>query len=152
SLLYLEVPKPAFDRGKRLIVAVLKAAVGEGRICIEHVLYTNRNGGVIQPGAPSTAVILSRGDRDDVFLLAVLHFYILTAVLSNARHWCRGRQLPKVERVRCNQVKCRPRGDGAVSYTNIARIFVMILANPVNHCAGIETLHPRVTRTVVVQT
>src|SRR5437773_8059963 len=31
-------------------------------------------------------------------------------------------------------------------------IVVIILANPVNHCAGIETLHPRVSRPVVVQT
>src|SRR5205823_11757183 len=30
-------------------------------------------------------------------------------------------------------------------------IVVIVLANPVNHCAGIETLHPRVRRPVVVQ-
>src|SRR5436305_12865418 len=31
-------------------------------------------------------------------------------------------------------------------------IVVIVLARPVNHCAGIETLHPRVRRPVVIQT
>src|SRR5262249_47169009 len=98
-LLQLHIPKPAFDRGKRLIVAVLNTAGGERRIFIEHILYPNGNGGVIQPRAPSTAVILSRGDRHDVFLLVILHLYVLTTILGQTRHWRRGRRR-QVEGVR----------------------------------------------------
>jgi hypothetical protein len=79
-LLHLDVAKPAFDRGKRLIVAVLKAAGGERRIFIEHVLYSNGNGGVIQPRPPSTGAIPSRGDRHDVFVITVAHLDILTSI------------------------------------------------------------------------
>ena len=31
-------------------------------------------------------------------------------------------------------------------------IVVIILASPVDHCAGIETVHPRIRRPVIVQT
>src|SRR5206468_5963552 len=72
--------------------------------------YPKGNGGVIQPRAPSTAVILSRGDRHHVFLLAVLHVCVLTAIVGETRH-CDRRRRRQVERVRCNQVERGPSGD-----------------------------------------
>jgi len=47
SLLYSNVPEPAFDRGKRFVVTVLKVAGHEWRIFVGHVLHSKRNRGVI---------------------------------------------------------------------------------------------------------
>ena len=64
SLLQLDVPEPAFDRGKRGVVVVLEGSSHKRRIEIEHVLQPKGNRGVIQPSAPSTGIVLSSGDRD----------------------------------------------------------------------------------------
>jgi hypothetical protein len=47
SLLYLGVPEPPLDRGKRFVVTVLEVAGHERRIRIEHVLQSDRHGCVI---------------------------------------------------------------------------------------------------------
>src|SRR6184192_1044694 len=107
SFLYLDVPEPAFDRGKRFIVAVLEGGGHEWRIFIEHVLHTKGNRGVIQPGAPSTGIVFGRGNGNYVFLLAVLHLQVFTSILSKARYLGR-RRWRQVERVRCDQVECSP--------------------------------------------
>src|SRR5436190_20202451 len=101
SLLYLDVPEPAFDRGKRGVVVVPEGSSHKRWIEIEHVLQPKRKRRVIQPGAPSTGIVLSRGDRHDVFLLAVLDFEIIAAILGEAGHLdCSWRW--QVERIRCH--------------------------------------------------
>src|SRR5262249_28094047 len=42
-----------------------------------------------QPDAPATRIVLSRGNRHDIFLLAILHLHVLTAILGKARHFGR---------------------------------------------------------------
>src|SRR5439155_17629678 len=86
-------------------------------------------------------------------------------------HWGRRRESGQVDRVRCNQVErgpsrhfpraerkrsgveSRPAGSRHLELGRSCQsdIVVIVLANPVNHCADIETLHPRVRRPVVVQ-
>jgi len=57
--LYLEIPEAAFDGGKRFVVVVLKRAGHKWGIGIKHVLHSKRECYAIEPGAPSTRVILS---------------------------------------------------------------------------------------------
>jgi hypothetical protein len=49
SLLQLDVPEPAFDRGKRFVVVVFEGAGLERRIVVTHVLHAKGDRGVIQP-------------------------------------------------------------------------------------------------------
>ena len=88
-------------RGKRLVIAVLDGAVHKWRVFIEHVLHPKRDRRVIQPGAPSAGIVLSRGNGHEVFLLAVLHLHILTAILGETRHLRRSGRW-QVERVDCD--------------------------------------------------
>jgi hypothetical protein len=67
SFLQLDVPEPAFDRGKRFIVAVLEGGGDKGRIFVEHVLHPKRERRVIKPGVPATGVVLSSGDGESRF-------------------------------------------------------------------------------------
>ena len=57
----------------------------ERRVFVEDVLHSKGNRRVIQPGAPSTGTVLGGGDGHNVFLLAVGHIQILTAILGKAR-------------------------------------------------------------------
>src|SRR5256886_12584557 len=68
------------------MVAVLETAGHKRWIGIEHVLQSKRKRRVIQPSAPSTRVVLSSGNRCDIFFFVVLHLYVLTAVFRKARH------------------------------------------------------------------
>jgi hypothetical protein len=113
SLLHLDVPKPAFDRVQRFVIVILKAAGGERRIFIEHVLYPKGNGGVIQPRAPPTGVILSCGSRHDIFLITVAHLDILSSIfIANSLFTCSLRKicaaLQKIWRQRCFSVHGLP--------------------------------------------
>ena len=47
SLLQLDVPEPAFDRGQRFVVAVLEGCRSEGWIYVEHILHPECNRHVI---------------------------------------------------------------------------------------------------------
>jgi hypothetical protein len=58
SLLQPNVPEPAFDGRKGLIVTVLEAACYKRRIFICHVLHAQRDGRVIKPPLPVAAAIL----------------------------------------------------------------------------------------------
>ena len=109
SLLQSDVPEPAFDGGKRFVVAILEAASHERRIFIQHVLHTQRDRGVVKPPLPVAAAIFSRGYRDDILLLAVFHRHVFAAVLGKARHFCRRRRW-QVKRVVEDQIERRPRG------------------------------------------
>src|SRR5256886_12241364 len=60
SLFQPDVPEPAFDGSKRLVVAVLERASHERRIFIGHILHPKRDSRSTQPGAPSPGIILSR--------------------------------------------------------------------------------------------
>src|SRR5438874_6364739 len=82
SLLKLNVPEPAFDRGKRLVVVVPEGSSHKRGIEIEHVLHPKGNRGVIQPGAPSTGIVLCGRDRHHVFLIAIPYLDILAAILG----------------------------------------------------------------------
>src|SRR5437899_4555390 len=104
SLLQPDVPEPAFDGGDRLVVAVLEGTSYERRIFVEDVLHTKRDRGVVNPPSPVVAAVFSRGDWDDVFLLAILHLHVFPAVLGKARDLCcRGRG--QVERVVYDEIK-----------------------------------------------
>src|SRR6266481_8855177 len=98
SLLYSDVPEPAFDRGQRLVVAILEAAGHEWWILIEHVLHSKRDCGVVKPPFPVAAAVLGRGYWHDIFLLAVLRPHVFTAILGEARHF-RRRRWRQVQRV-----------------------------------------------------
>src|SRR5437870_3676908 len=112
SLLQLDVPEPAFDRGKRFVVIILESAGYERRIGIEDVLHSKRERCLIQPGAPSTAVILGSGDRQNILLLTIGPLYVFTAILSEPRHLRSGRRR-QVERVGRDQVERGPLPDFA---------------------------------------
>src|SRR6478736_4246745 len=99
ALLQADVPEPALNCGKRFIIAVLEAASHEWWIFIQHVLHAQRNRGVVKPPLPIAAAVFSRGNRDDVLLLAVLAApYIFAAVLGKARYFG-GRRRWQVKRV-----------------------------------------------------
>ena len=105
-LLQTDIPEPSFDRGQCLIVAVLKVA-GHGRwICVEHVLHTERNSSIVKPPLPVVAAVLSRGHRDDILFLAILHLHVFAAILGIARHLRRGRRV--IKRIIQDQVERRP--------------------------------------------
>ena len=111
SLLQPDVPKPALDRGDRLVVAVLERAGHKRWICVEHVLHPKRDRGVIEPPLPVAAAVLSRGYWDDILLLAILAaLHVFAAVLGKARHlcWSGWRQ---VERVIQDQIERNPVAD-----------------------------------------
>ena len=63
-----------------LVVAVFDVASDKRRILVEHVVHAKRDGGVIEPCAPATWIILRGRDRHDVLSLAVFHLRVLTAV------------------------------------------------------------------------
>ena len=50
---------------------------------IEHVLHTQRDGGVIKPPFPVAAAILGRGYGHDILLLAVLRLTFLPPSLES---------------------------------------------------------------------
>src|SRR6266496_3369496 len=79
SLLQLDVPKSASDIGKGFVVVVLKVSGHERRIFIGHILQPNCDRRAIEPGAPSTRVVLRRGDRENVFLFAV-HLHVFAPI------------------------------------------------------------------------
>src|SRR5262249_7095328 len=90
SLLQSDVPESAFDSGKRFIVPILEAACHERRIRIAHVLYAQRNCGVVKPPLPVAAAILGCRYRDNILLLAVLAgLHVFAAVLGEARYFRR---------------------------------------------------------------
>src|SRR4029077_8291608 len=62
------------------------------------------------------------------------------------------RDFPRTERIRCGIIWTASPGQIKLGRSCQSAIVVIVLANPVNHCAGIETLDPRVRRPVVVQT
>src|ERR1043165_5296335 len=98
SLLKPNVPEPTLDRGQRFVVAVLEVAGHKRWVFVGHVLHTESNCGVIKPPFPVAAAVLSRGNRDDILLLAVLHFHVLAAILGIPRDlcWCRRREVERI--------------------------------------------------------
>jgi len=61
----------SFVGGKRFVIAVLKAAGNKRWIFVEHVLQPKREGGVTQPGAPSTWLVFRcRNWHDTLSVLA----------------------------------------------------------------------------------
>src|SRR5256886_1246346 len=164
SLFQPDVPEPAFDGSKRLVVAVLERASHERRIFIGHILDPKRESRAIQPGAPSTGIILSRGDRHDVFLLA-LHLHVLPAIFGKTRHRRLRRGRRQIERVRCDQIERGPRRHFARAprkrttprILELCRscqtdIVVLVLTGPVDDRANINSSQPRVGRAIVEQT
>src|SRR5439155_3449744 len=76
------VPKPAFDRGKRFVVTIRKGGGHKWQIFVEHVLHPKCHCRVIQPSAPSTRIVFSRGDGNHIFLLASFAFTFLPPCLA----------------------------------------------------------------------
>ena len=87
ALLQSDVPESAFNRSKRLIVTILEAACHKRRMLVEHVLHTERDGGIVKPPLSVAAAILGRRGRYHVLLLAILHLHVLPTILGIARHF-----------------------------------------------------------------
>ena len=100
SLLQLDIPESASDIGKGFVVVVLKVSGHERRIFIGHILQPNCDRRAIEPGAPSTRVVLRRGDRENVFLFAV-HLHVFAPILGKTRHLGRSWRR-QIERIRCD--------------------------------------------------
>src|SRR5215510_9623030 len=98
ALLQPDVPEPAFDRGQRLIIAVLEVASHERWIEVAYVLQTKRNRGVIKPPLPVAAAILSRGHWNNILFLPILHLHVLATILGIARNlgWSRRCEVKRI--------------------------------------------------------
>src|SRR5262245_18507917 len=107
SFLQLDVPEPAFDRSKRFVVAVLDVAGYKRRVFVENVLHPKRDRGVVKPPLPIAAAILGCRNGHEVFLLAILHLYVFSAILDEAGH-LRSSGGWQVERVGRNQIQRDP--------------------------------------------
>src|SRR4029077_337849 len=84
----------------------------------EPVLPSQCNRRVVKPGPPSTGIVFGSGDRNHVFLLAVLRLDILTTILGKTRHFSRS-GWRQSERVRCDHVEGSP-------ISHFARAFALL--------------------------
>src|SRR4030095_12639082 len=112
SLLELNIPKPTFDIGKRFVEVVFERASHKWRIFIEHVLHSKGKRRAVEPGAPSTGIVLGSRNGQDVLLLAIRRLHVFTAILGEARH-LRSVRRRQIKRVRRDQVERNPRRDFA---------------------------------------
>src|SRR5207249_2265520 len=99
SLLQADEPEPAFDRGNRFVVAVLKVTRHVWRIFVSYVLNAQSDRRVVEPPSPVVAAVLGRGYWNHILLLALLAaLHVFAAVLGKAGHLC-GRRRWQVKRV-----------------------------------------------------
>src|SRR5207237_3158945 len=107
-------------------------AFNKRRILVQHVVHAQRDGGIIEPCAPTRWTVRRGRDWHDVLLLAISHLRILTRVLGITGNWL-GNPWWKVKRVVDHQIKGRP-------FTDFAGcVIVPILSNVVNDSTGIES-------------
>src|SRR4029077_2590768 len=126
------------DIGLPRVVAVFVTGHTQGgpfnkrRILVEDVVHAQRDGGVIEPCAPTRRTVRRGRDWHDVLLLVISHLRILTRVLGITGNWL-GNPWWKVERVVDHQIKGRP-------FTDFAGcVLVPVLPDVVNDSTGIQT-------------
>jgi len=57
-----DVPETAFGVGSLLVVTVFERSSHKRWFLVAHVIHTNCEGGVVEPGSPSAGIVLRRGD------------------------------------------------------------------------------------------
>ena len=123
------IPGSPPDIGRPLVVAVFGVDSDKRRVLVEHVVHAKRDGGVIEPCAPPTWIVLRSRDRYDVLILAIFDLRVLTRVPGITWNLL-GNRLWEVKRVVNDQIKCRP-------FTDFARgAIVPVLPNVVDGRAG----------------
>src|SRR5438309_2362321 len=136
TLRQCHIPGSPPDIGCELVVAVFVVASDKGRILVEHVVHAKRDGGLIEPCAPATWIILRCRDRHDVLSLAVFRLGVLAAGPGISGDFVLRRRSRQVKRVVDDQIQCRP-------FTDFARLkSVPVLPNVVDGRAGIESAEP----------
>src|ERR1700694_1000976 len=76
------VPKPSLGISCLLIITVFEGRGHKWRLLVEHVVHTQSNGGVIQPGSPTAWIVLRGGHWHDILILAVLRLSNFSAILG----------------------------------------------------------------------
>src|SRR5262249_26047640 len=92
-----DIPETAFSVGSLLVITVFERGSHERWFLVAHVIHTNCEGGVVEPGSPSARIVLRCGNRHHVFLFAILHPHVLTSILGVARDFGLGRRWWQVE-------------------------------------------------------
>jgi TolB-like protein/Tfp pilus assembly protein PilF len=82
SFLQLHVPEPAFDGGKRFIVVVLEGTGHERRIRIKDVLHSDGEHRAIEPGTPSTRIVLGCRNRQNILFLIIAQLHLFAAIFG----------------------------------------------------------------------
>src|SRR5262249_39547755 len=80
-----DIPETAFGVGSLLVVTVFESGSHERWFLVAHVIHTEREGGVVEPGSPSARIVLRRRNRHHVFLFAILHPHVLAPILGVTR-------------------------------------------------------------------
>src|SRR5205085_3144684 len=134
TLRQCHIPGSPPDIGCELVVAVFDVASDKGRILVEHVVHAKRGGGVIEPCAPATWIILCGRDRHDVLSLAVFQLRVLAAVPGISGDFVLRRRSRQIKRVVDDQIQCRP-------FTDFARRITIVadLTNEVDNRASVKT-------------
>src|SRR4029077_8890001 len=143
-----DVPEPASDISQRFVIVVLERSGDKRRIFIEHVLHAERDGGAIQPGAPSALAICSRANRHHVLFFSVLHLHVLAPVLGVTRHFLNDR-CRHIKRVGGEQIKSGPLPHFTIKALDDV---VIILASPVDRGTDIQAIHPTIMWAMPEQT